>query len=347
MKRLLVVIMFLGLFSFATNAFAYNGPPIIQSLPYIINGHTYTEVIGTCQANGTCTVTYFENLSPEALVYFYGLYGTLWVTQNSGNYNYLSRYCNPGDSASCSDNPGTDDYMTFAGAYPWDNNHIQTTRDIWNVPHTSIYFSANLQPAVQLTVALDPQAGGTVTSDPASNFSCSNGTCTGYFSGDVDLTATPSADWAFAYWDNGTTCITTNPLTVTMDSTKTLTAKFFRTLRNAAGNFYQTSGTGGWCTDYVNNETGINFSGHAYQWWQEAIDNGYATGSEPAVSAIVVLNNSSLEYGHVGIVTDFDETYVWIQDSNWSDPYDFQIRNHWVYRSRSDISGYIYCTPQN
>lgn len=203
----------------------------------------------------------------------------------------------------------------------------------------------------QLTVSLDPQAGGGVVSYPVGDgIYCGvdgYSICQLLFDrySDVDLDAYPNDDWAFAYWDDGITGFYDNPLTVTMDNAKTLTAKFFKTFRCATGSFYQTSGTGGWCTDYVESETGISLSGDAWQWWSGAINAGYATGSDPEISAIIVFDNSSLAYGHVGIVTDFDETTVWIQDSNWSDPYDFQIRNHTISRSRSDISGYIYCTP--
>jgi len=240
MKKFLSAIMFLWLFSFLSIASAYNGPPVVESLPYLINGHTYTEVIGTCQANGTCTVTYFENLSSGAAVYFYGLYGTLWVTQST-NYNYLSRYCNPGDSSSCSDNSGTDSYMSFAGAYPWDSSHIQTTRDIWNVPHTSVYFSANLQPALGLTVNLDPQSGGGMASLPdgenpdcgsAGNICCGmagyTDVCQVYYPTDSDVTlkAFPNTGWTFAYFDNGTTQLYDNPSTVTMSSAKLVTTVF-------------------------------------------------------------------------------------------------------------------------
>ncbi len=81
--------------------------------------------------------------------------------------------------------------------------------------------------AWQLTVNLAPQAGGTVTSSPASDFSCSNGACQGNFSGDVTLIATPTENWAFGYWDDGTITSTNNPLSVNVSGNKMLNAVFF------------------------------------------------------------------------------------------------------------------------
>jgi surface antigen len=169
------------------------------------------------------------------------------------------------------------------------------------------------------------------------------------YNSQVTLEESHNEGYAFSHWEinNQTMGDVDGTIVVPMNENKNVVTVFKKTFTCTNGSFQSTSGTGGWCVDYVNSETGVNLSGNASEWWQGAIDAGHATGSDPVISAIVVLDDSSLTYGHVGIVTDFNETTIWVQDSNWSYPYDFQIRNHTLSRSRSDISGYIYCTPQN
>lgn len=78
-----------------------------------------------------------------------------------------------------------------------------------------------------LTVTIDSQNGGTVTSSPA-GLTCSGNTCQGSFplGTSVTLTATPANGWAFTQWDTETVCYSQNPLLVTMNTDKTITAKF-------------------------------------------------------------------------------------------------------------------------
>lgn len=200
----------------------------------------------------------------------------------------------------------------------------------------------------QLTIILSPQAGGTVSSYPE-GLSCVDDTCQGDFSPEnVSVTATPSTDWAFAYWDDGTTNLYDNPLTVMMNGDKSLTAKFFRTFRNAVGDFRQSSGDGDECVIYVRNETDILYAacnGEAADCLDQAQSAGYSTGSAPMIGSIIVFNRASgaLSSGHVGIVTGINGTEITMQDSNWVAYH--TIGNHMVDVSGYSIAGYIYYTP--
>jgi len=68
-----------------------------------------------------------------------------------------------------------------------------------------------------LTLSTSPLAGGSVQSNPS-------GTC--QIAGSmVTITATPAANYTFTGW-SGDASGTTNPLTVTMDAAKNITANF-------------------------------------------------------------------------------------------------------------------------
>lgn len=99
------------------------------------------------------------------------------------------------------------------------------------------------------------------------------------------------------------------------------------------------------CVLYVRFETEIPWSacnGSAYTCFQKAQDAGYAVGSEPRESAIIVFNTSGgLPDGHVGIVKSINGSTLTIRDSNWNN--DHIIHEHPVSSSRGDIEGYIYC----
>jgi len=81
-----------------------------------------------------------------------------------------------------------------------------------------------------LTVTLNPQAGGTVTSNPASDFSCANGTCTGNFSGNITTTASANSGYQFVNWLESGTVISNNcpatTLNLTMSCARSITAQF-------------------------------------------------------------------------------------------------------------------------
>jgi hypothetical protein len=102
----------------------------------------------------------------------------------------------------------------------------------YNVDFSTGWLGAGA-PNFILAINLNPQAGGTVASSPTGDFSCTNGTCSGHFSGDVTLTANPSSGYAFAYWgwNNGGSSSTVNPVTISVTSNDTVTAKFVPVLQ--------------------------------------------------------------------------------------------------------------------
>jgi uncharacterized repeat protein (TIGR02543 family) len=71
--------------------------------------------------------------------------------------------------------------------------------------------------AYPITVQVSPVAGGTVQQDPAGECQLAGAM--------VTLTAVPAANYSFVGW-SGDASGTTNPLTVTMDAAKTITANF-------------------------------------------------------------------------------------------------------------------------
>ncbi len=125
---------------------------------------------------------------------------------------------------------------------------------------------------------------------------------------------------------------------------------FVPTFRNAAAGFRTTSGDGDECILYVRAETDIPSAactGEAGDCFSQAQAKGYATSTiVPRVGAIMVfakVPNTSLQYGHVGIVTAIDGTNVTIQDSNWVGYH--TIGNHTVNTANYSIVGYIYYAP--
>lgn len=77
-------------------------------------------------------------------------------------------------------------------------------------------------PCYTLTTGINPGGGGSVTANPAPT--CNNGTQ--YLSGtSVTLTANANSSFAFSNW-SGNASGTANPITVTMDADKSITANF-------------------------------------------------------------------------------------------------------------------------
>jgi len=155
----------------------------------------------------------------------------------------------------------------------------------------------------------------------------------------------------FAYWIDGANQVTDNPWVVNMSADKSVTAKFFKTFRNAVGSFRKNvSDDGGECVDYVNYETDIQLSGYAYEWYRNAINAGYyVSSSTPVISSIIVFaTQGNMTYGHVGIVTAINGNNITIRDSNWCNPVTcHEVKEHTVDISNYTIAGYIYFTPPN
>ena len=347
MKKLVMVsfilagiFLFLGNFAFAScpvytvpnPTWQYVGIVPHEPLPFTIDGNTY---------QGVLSIAHFSN----------GTFNTQFIyVQDVSTYNAsLALFTNANTYSVTRDSNGYGNYGCTA----------QTGNNCgYNLGDASSFDSAPLP--TLLTVILNPAAGGTVASNPLSDFSCSNNPCTGHFSGDIQITASQSNGYAFGFWDNGTT-VTDNPYTLNMSSNISMTAKFFKTYIIDINNFKaQIGSTGGECVDYVKYETGITdasgqlFSGNAWTYYQTAVNAGYQTSSTiPRPGSIVVFDKSdALPNGHVGIVKSYspaDNTMV-IRESNWSTTVtcssDCQIvGEHTETIGTNAILGYIYYTP--
>ena len=85
----------------------------------------------------------------------------------------------------------------------------------------------NYSPQSFLTVAVQPETGGTVTGQGV-NCGSGNTDCTESYSENtsVTLTATANDGYEFKYWDDGVNQVADNPLVLSMDTDKQFTAKF-------------------------------------------------------------------------------------------------------------------------
>lgn len=199
-----------------------------------------------------------------------------------------------------------------------------------------------------LTAFVNPNGSGTLTIDDTS---CQDYPCQRQFAPNTDvvLSAAATPNYAFGYWIDGTTELYENPITITINGGRALTAKFFKTFRETAGNFYKNvDDVGGECVVYVRYETGIpydDFHGAAYTTYQQAINAGYMTSRTiPRVSSIIVFAvQGKMTVGHVGIVTEINGNLLTLRDSNWK--LDGIVKKHTVDVSRYTILGYIYPKP--
>jgi hypothetical protein len=80
---------------------------------------------------------------------------------------------------------------------------------------------------VKLMVTITPEGGGTVSSQLALGGTVSSGNATYDISANVTLTATPAAGYVFDHWEIvGSDNVTSNPVTITMNTDKSVTAVF-------------------------------------------------------------------------------------------------------------------------
>jgi len=155
--------------------------------------------------------------------------------------------------------------------------------------------TANFVNCYTLTAAANPAAGGTVNANPAP--SCNGGT--GYPADTVvQLTATANAGYSFNSW-SGSATGTTNPVSVTMDGNKTVTANFVNcytltTAANpAAGGTVNASpapscnGGTGYPANTVVQLTATANAGYSFNNW-----SGSATGMTNPVSVTMTENKS-------------------------------------------------------
>jgi hypothetical protein len=97
-----------------------------------------------------------------------------------------------------------------------------------------------------------------------------------------------------------------------------------RNWRSLADNVYS-SGLyeGGWmqCVPYARRVSGIDLTGNAYTWWNEAAGR-YARGHTPQAGSVLNFrNNSRMHLGHVAVVTEVvSPREVLVTQANWGGP---------------------------
>ncbi|MFT3680259.1 MAG: InlB B-repeat-containing protein [Ferruginibacter sp.] len=144
---------------------------------------------------------------------------------------------------------------------------------------------ANFAVAYALTTTASPSTGGTITRSP---------NATSYATGStVSLTATPAAGYVFTGWSNGATG-TTNPVTVTMNAAKTVTANFapVYTLTTTAtpadgGTIAASPAAASYTSGTVVTLTATAASGYTFTGW-----SGDATGTTTSVTVTMNSNKN-------------------------------------------------------
>ncbi len=73
------------------------------------------------------------------------------------------------------------------------------------------------------------------------------------------------------------------------------------------------------CVEYVRKVSGLNISGDAWEWWQNA-NGAYQRGHVPKESAIMVFDHTaSMEHGHVAIVSKvMNPRLIAVNHANWA-----------------------------
>lgn len=98
---------------------------------------------------------------------------------------------------------------------------------------------------------------------------------------------------------------------------------------------YCVSGVFCWCTDYLIVDRGwgdFDGAGDAKRWYGAAEGKGYITRNIPIVGAVLVWDGwSTNTAGHVAEVIEvIDSSHIKVTHSNWSDPFDGQVRTSMI-----------------
>jgi surface antigen/LysM repeat protein len=94
----------------------------------------------------------------------------------------------------------------------------------------------------------------------------------------------------------------------------------------------------GYCTWYVASKRKITFGGNANAWLKNGKAAGYATGSAPAVGAVVVTNESRV--GHVAYVEEVKGDKFRVSEMNYKG---FGVRSErWIPIGSGAVRGFIY-----
>lgn len=279
------------------------------------------------------------------------------ISDNTSPYIFGIYSCNNVEFVNCNYYPyggasGNSWYLNsiFGGSLP--NQYVPANRQIFsskNVVDINGNTILSVTPLPILTINIEPWDGGNIEVDGVACITCP---CV-YNLSEVDessIQAVPSENHAFGYWIRRD-----NPHTINPNVNTEITAKFFKTFRDATDpegdGFKQSSGYYGECLEYVEYETELPDDVCTYSAVNclgQASMKGYATGSTPRVGAIVIYNQGggAMNNGHAGIVESINEgagTMI-VHESNWEgDGYVHNTRSTSV--SNTGIMGYIYPTP--
>jgi len=194
-------------------------------------------------------------------------------------------------------NPGSVVTLTASEASHWMFSHWSgaasgSANPISVTLNATATVTANYAACVTLTTGVTPISSGSVTSSPGP-------TCQGGVrykpNSEVQLTAAPALDHAFAQW-SGAASGTANPVTVTLNTTKTATANFANcvalnaiTEPSAAGAASITTAAncpGGGAKYAPNTTVALTTTGNLYYVWQQwSVSSGaLANASQPSTS---------------------------------------------------------------
>lgn len=375
MKKFLVALLLVStcLFSISSADAAISD---IQNptLPFSYQGKTFTDVLVVANdytGYNQWRYTYFFYNRNEVTKIYTGDNGQGWGTNfefvsNSPNYYWYmltaqSTSTNFPSSFSLNSYDNTYNaghFMTqpFYGIYYPSavSSHIISSQSVYDNTQGTVLMSANLIPPSQLTINIDPIEGGNVTDGGNIECNVSTSAVCQYPLSQVNqssLQANANCDYAFGGWIGKE-----NPHAVTPTADTTITAKFYKTFRTAAGGFKTAyvpneNTHGGQCLEYVEFETDLPNDVCTYSainCLAQASIKGYATGKEPREGAIIAFSQSlTLPKGHVGIVASINESAgtISIHDSNWCDSDCEYVKEYDVNINSSNILGYIYHTP--
>lgn len=370
MKKLLIIaiVFFASLFQFSkqSNAFEYQGSMIKGGETYTDyflfknNNNQYAGIFyyASCYNGGQINnagMDFKVICSPTGYVW----YGT-GCDANLENCGYENNFApNQAYLTVFSDLTPNGRDGNYYLTYPFGNEEYCSSKDIYSSGGSrSLIIESDrpsptlpIVPIDNLTIFIEPEGSGIVkvNGEPCAD-SCS------YLvdsENNLSLEATPNQDYSFGYWTD-----TKNSFPLKMDENseeRLITAKFFRTFRNAAAEgFNQSNGHYGQCLSYVEYEIGEDIcSGYAVNCFAQANIKGFATGDIPRVGAVVVfIKTSQMASGHVGIISAInqDALTMTIHDANWctNKPENCEfVEEHDVDINRTDIVGYIYPVYEN
>jgi murein DD-endopeptidase MepM/ murein hydrolase activator NlpD len=246
------------------------------TMPYSYGGNTYQYVW-----KGYGAISFFNDTARN-----YYNYGSTKVINSShvqtdwpnyvfiwpsANYyeptSFIVFHCPAGyDFSACDSSPDTGNGNQVMSGNITDTGHVANFDVYSNDGSTKVFFANYTAPPLQITVILNPQAGGIVAGMPGI-LSCTSGVCTGSFSGNETLTATASDGWTFAYWDDGTNRYTNNQQVFNINVNKNIKAVFkllsfplagYNSLNAPVSSVFDHSATAEYTSDTDNHVTAFN-----------------------------------------------------------------------------------------